>query len=112
MEIRVSPRAYGDLGALGPEEYVNVRIAIDAIRSIGQRGGRRIAVVDDRIDFHVFEPPRGRKVIVMVFDPASPEVGDFAGLWPDPGADKRLIQRIASEAASAVGLNNARVYVL
>jgi hypothetical protein len=111
MDMRVATRAYAGLDALGPQDYVDILTALKAIRSMERLPGRRMAVANDQFDVHFYEPPRSGKVIVIVGYPDAPRVVTFAGLWPDPGDKLPLVERIASEAASAVGIINPRIFV-
>jgi hypothetical protein len=68
-------------------------------------------VVNDQYDVYGYEAPGTDKLMIFVCDPATPQIAVFAALWSDGDFSLRAEQRMAAEAASALGLISPQIFV-
>lgn len=117
MDLRITDRAKSDVDAAlarnvkGYVEICNVVAALRmALRAKGKLPGERFAVLNDQYDVYAYEVPGTSESMILVCDPAAPQIVDFARLMPGDRS-YRVKNGMASEAASALGLINPRIDV-
>jgi hypothetical protein len=114
VDLRVTDRAKADVSAAlarNVREYIEICNVANALRAAGKLAGEPFAVVNDQYDVHAYEVPGASELMILICDPATPQIVAFARLMSGDFS-RRAKTRMASEAASALGLINPQIDVL